>query len=80
MGASADTPSYSQAAQLIEELRSIRRSIAQLERTLARQHSGNGPRHEDLVMGMLGSVALGLLAGLVVLLALSRIVPALTGS
>jgi hypothetical protein len=77
VGASSDTPSYSQAERMLDELRSMRRTIEQLERTMTRER---GARHDPLLTGMLGSVALGLFGGLVVLLAMSRIVPALLGS
>jgi hypothetical protein len=87
VGASSDTPSHSQAAQVLDELRSIRRTIEGLERTMtelpsrtARARSERFSRRYELLIGIIGSAVLGLSLGLLAAVLLRRIVPALLGS
>ena len=86
VSASSNTPSYSQAEQVLSELRSIRRTIEQLERTMAglpskmaRELSNHSAGQHDRFATSFGDVALGISAGAFLILAVNRILTALLG-
>jgi len=86
VGASSDTPSYSQAEQVLVELRSIRRTIEGLERTMTalptkiatecRKHSSG--RHDRFGTAF-GDAAVGIGAGAFIILVVNRFITALLG-